>query len=471
MALQIQFRLKQSQELKLTQEMRQSLEFIQWGQQELLAHLREEEEENPFITVKHDDFGAIDAHSESSTNDLSKVRMQNLSDHKADNMPAFGREKYVNNFYHPSSDAGHVIEVTKAFEPSVYTRIQEQIRLNFKDAKDRAIANFWLQELDEHGRLKQHVFLKAKQLNASVQQLEKLLFKLQLLDPVGLFARNLQECFRAQLIDLEEWDDLWEKIFAKLNWKKPYDLSILSKTLAIDISTLKQRLLRLTKLDAYPLKEEVQETSRQIIPELIVRKNELGEWVIELNPDAFPEVIIQKIDAKQIDSLSKESINWLKAKSLRGKFLEQALVERANSILKVGQVILQQQVAFFEYGLERLSTMTMQGVGEKLDMHESTISRLVRDKYIITPQKIIEMRWFFQSGGQTGSDLSPLAIQAKIQHIIDQEPHDKPYSDEVIAEKLKQSKITIARRTVAKYRESANILSASKRKKYYKIVS
>ncbi len=469
MALQTQFRLKQTQELKLTQQMRQSLELIQWGHQELLAHLHQEEEENPLVTVKHNDQGSIDPSYESSTGNLSKIRLQNQNDHKADNVPDFGREKYTKNFYQSSSDAGHVIEATKAFEPSIYDRLQEQIRLNFKDAKDRAIANFWLQELDEYGRLKQHIFLKARKLNPSVAQLEKLLFKLQLLEPAGLFARNLQECLRAQLIDLEEWDHIWEKMFSASNWQKLHDLTALSKTLTIDLQIVKQRLLRLTKLNSNPFKEETQETPRQIVPELIAKKNELGEWTMELNSDAFPEIIIQSIDTKRIDSLNKENIDWLKAKNLRGKFLEQALIERANSILKVGKAILQRQVAFFEYGQDHLTTMTMQEIGEKLDMHESTISRLVRDKYIITPQKIIEMRWFFQSGGQAGNDLSPTAIQSKIQQLIDQEPRDKPYSDEVIAAKLKQKGIDIARRTIAKYRENANILSASKRKKHYKI--
>ncbi len=460
MVLSTKIQLKQSQELKLTQEMRQALQLIQWGHHDLLIHLHELEAENPLISVTES------TTEETADTEQFKLHNQNQQDYKQDDMSVFGRHQIRNNIA-SLVDAGTVIEATKAFESSIFTQIEEQIRLNCKSSVERAIAYFWLQELDGNGRLSQKAFLRARRIEPSIAALEKLLFKLQLFDPVGLFSRNLQECWCAQLIDLEEWDSLWERLFQEIQWKKPENLMHLAAKLKIDPALLEERVMRLKKLNNYPLNMGQEAITRRVVAELIVKQSELGEWVIELNPEAFPEVTVRKLNQSQEEIQTKEHINWLKAKASQGEYLAKALHERAKSILNVGRVILQKQVGYFAYGTEYLSVMTMQEVANKLDMHESTISRLVRDKYILTPNGIVEMRWLFSSGGETGNSLSPIAIQAKIQQIIAQEPHNKPYSDEKIAEILKKMNISIARRTVAKYRETKGIPPVSMRKQAY----
>lgn len=465
-SLQQNVKMKQIQELKLTQEMYQALEITQFGYGQLLEHLKEEERENPFMQLQMPKSAPLKpSHSEISTGHLKDVRKQLQGESYKDSAPSFGRESYL-SYYHSDQDAGSVIEATQASEYHFYEELEKQIHLSFSHMKERAIARFWLAELDDIGRLSMEAFLQAKTIEPSVEKLESLLEKLQQLEPVGLFSRNVKECLKAQIIDLEEWNDHWAILFEHFYDIHHLGLKEFSKTHHIPQDILHAYFLRLRSLDTHPAFQGELNIERSIIPELIAKKNESHQWEITINEAAFPQIVLQEMNLKKLQSnISEEKINWLKAKSLKGKFLVKALAQRAESILKLGKFILEKQKPFFDYGAAYLSPLKMNEAAEELDLHDSTISRISRNKYIRVENSIIELRWFFQSG--IDSELSSIAIQNRMKEIIKLEPQDKPFSDEILLQMLAEEDIHISRRTIAKYRAKENIPSSSQRKKNY----
>ncbi len=482
MGLKQQLQLKQKQQLKLTQSLRRSIEIMQLDQDEIEALIQKEKEENPFLSLDEDHNEiAIDEKNESLpdvSQALSSSQSQDYVDQDEDYNNEYDEQSSPQKSYTPISmgrsfsstaDAGSVIEATYAYSAGFYEELETQIRLSLFHKKDRAIALFWLSQLDEKGRLPLKAYNQAKKVNSNEDDLTALLERLQQLEPVGLFARNLSECFKAQLIDREKWDSVWQNIFDNLKDISTQNINNMAQKMDIAPQLLAERLKYLKSLNPYPAWQGDEAEAKIIAPELIVFKHDNGQWDIRLNEEVFDPLILN-----ELAFLQKQNIEatWLKAQQQKGQFLLQILMRRAQSLLKLGQVLLQEQVLFFEKGEGYLRPLTMSGLTEKLDMHESTISRLVRNKYLYFEGKAIELRWFFQStriAAVYGGDVSGKTVQLRIKKIIEKEPPNKPYSDDKLAQILNQDYgYRIARRTVLKYREAMNIPSSFERKRKYK---
>lgn len=474
MSLSPQIRLKQKQSLRLTQTMRQSIELMQLSRLEVEKLIEHEKQENPLLELDNE-YGRVDI--EQISEQISDVREALSSPEATESLDK--DSDYDNEFdSEPSAyyfrstelvDAGSVIEATAHFKQSAYGELIEQIRLSFKKPAQRAIAQFWLAQLDDNGRLSQTAFNHAKNRGLSDDDLEFLLARLQQLEPVGLFARNLKECLKAQLIDSDEWDLLWLDIFDNMDKVAKGQMELLQKRLKLDKNTLMQRIYRLKELSptvAWKVEEVVENV---IIADLRIFRDDMGSLQIELNEDAFSDVVMQAVESNQSIDLKKD--DWIKAKEQRGKFLIRILARRAESILKLGEIILQKQVMFFEKDARYLLPLTMRNIADEMGLHESTVSRLVRGKYLEFEGQTTELRWFFSAGRiktSHSSDVSAISVQEHIKNIIAGEPPKKPYSDEKLTQILKEKHgLEIARRTVAKYRENIQIPSSSQRKQQY----
>ncbi|MFV0321452.1 MAG: RNA polymerase factor sigma-54 [Alphaproteobacteria bacterium] len=475
MSLTPQLRLKQKQSLKLTQTMRQSIEVMQLDRDEIEALIQQEKEENPLIELDSD-YGVVDVDADTSRDkdvaeSLSTADVADNLDTDQDYNNEYDEERH--SYYQPSTtpDAGSIIEATAAFSESVYEQISNQIRLSIKNPRARAIAQFWLSQLDENGRLSITAFNHAKNHGLSDDDLEFLLGRLQQFDPVGIFARNIIECFKAQLIDSEEWDLLWLDIFDNMDKILAGQLPALQQLLQLTDTVFQGRMKRLKSLYPHPNWQNETTIAHIIIAELKVYRANSGALQIELNENAFSNIVMHAVETQA--SLTLKQNDWIKAKRDKGRFLTKILARRAESILKLGEVILQKQVMFFEKDARYLAPLTMGIVAEELGVHESTVSRLVRGKYLEYMGQTIELRWFFQAGkihSQMGGDLSAISVQEHIKSIIENETHKKPYSDDALVTVLNsQYGLKIARRTISKYREMANIPSSVQRKKQYRL--
>ncbi len=476
MVLGPQLQLKQKQKLKLTQTLRQSIEIMQLDRDEIEALIQKEKEENPLLNLDEDQGEVTFDEKQESSIDVREALSSNQAREELDQDEDYNNEYDQENHYYPSSasfspktDAGTVIEATHAYKSGFYEDIETQIRLSLPRKIDRAIALFWLSQLDEAGRLPLKAFNQAYKLLNNKDDLEFLLGRLQQFEPAGLFARNLKECLKAQLIDQEKWDLTWLNIFDHLELLSNQNLQKAAKKINISPFELTQRLKYLKSLNPHPAWQGEETKATPITAELIVSRQADGEWVIELNEEAFNPMILNEMDfIKQ----NKQEANWLKLRNQKGRLLLQMLARRAESILKIGQTLLQKQVLFFEKGEDYLRPLTMTSLTEELNMHESTISRLVRNKYLYFMGRSIELRWFFQSArisSTYGVDISARSVQMRIRQIIDDEPKEKPYSDDKLVKILANDYgYKIARRTIVKYREALDIPSSFIRKRKYK---
>ena len=354
-----------------------------------------------------------------------------------------------------------------------------QLNLTPMAESDRVIAMAIIDAIDPNGFLETDLETITEGLRdaddpedqeVTLQDVEGILERVQEFDPVGVGARDLRECLLLQLeqldartpwvneaIDLVEnhLDLLGAKDFANLVRKTKLPEETLSKVVAL-IRTLNPR----------PGSAVAPEDSDYIVPDVIVRKAE-GRWVVELNPDAVPQVRINAMYAGMAREVkNKDDRTYLRDNLQEARWFLKSLQTRHDTLLRVATKIVEVQRGFLEYGPEAMKPLILADIAQAVDLHESTISRVTNRKYMATPRGVFELKYFFSShvGTSTGGEVSSTAIRALIQKLTAEENPRKPLSDSKIAAILNDQNIKVARRTVAKYRESLSIPSSNERK-------
>ncbi len=305
-------------------------------------------------------------------------------------------------------------------------------------------------------------------INATTDDIERVLKKIQKLDPAGVAARSLSECLDLQLQQLS--DDTDERELARelvanhLELLADRQYAALRRRLKVDEESLEIAAALVRSLHPRPGSTVNTVPPAYIVPDVHVKKQD-GHWVIELNTGTTPSLRVNQIYASQLARGAEHST--LRGQLQEARWLVRSLEIRNETLFRVASCIVARQQAFLESGDEGMSPMILRDVAEELDMHESTISRVTTNKYMRTPRGIFEFRYFFSShiGTTDGNELSSVAIRAKIRKLINEEETKKPLSDSKIAKSLQDEGINVARRTVAKYRESMNIPASSERKK------
>jgi RNA polymerase sigma-54 factor len=349
---------------------------------------------------------------------------------------------------------------------SLSEHLESQVVLLLSDPAERLIAQFLIDGLNEAGYLAIELQSVAEQLGAPLAIVEAVLEKLHGCEPVGLFARDVRECLALQLRERDRLDPMMARLLDHLHLIAEHDMARLARAVGCDREDLLDMLAELRELDPKPGRAFERGPVESVVPDVFVREAPQGGWQIELNAETLPRVLINRqyyasVTKKTRDATEKTFLTDCLATA---NWLAKSLDQRAQTILKVSAEIVKQQDGFLIHGITQLKPMTLKAVADAIEMHESTVSRVTSNKYMMTPRGVFEMKYFFTTalGSSTGeADHSAETVRHRIRQIIDAETPADILSDDTIAEMLhKEQGIEVARRTVAKYREGMNIASS-----------
>jgi RNA polymerase sigma-54 factor len=299
---------------------------------------------------------------------------------------------------------------------------------------------------------------------------EKIIAVVQTFEPTGIGARDLAECLAIQLRELDRYDPAMQAMIAHLPLVAKRDFAALRKICGVDDEDLSDMLAEIRRLDPKPGRAFGGSIVQPVAPDVIVRAARDGSWLIELNSEALPRVLVNQTYAATVSRKAgaDEDKTFLSQCLQTANWLTKSLEQRARTILKVSTEIVRRQDAFLALGVEHLRPLNLKNIADAVGLHESTVSRVTSNKYMATPRGLFELKYFFTASiaAHGGGDAhSAEAVRFKIKQMIDAEASDAILSDDSIVEKLKAQDIDIARRTVAKYRESLKIPSSVERRR------
>lgn len=348
--------------------------------------------------------------------------------------------------------------------------VGEQIALAFADPTARLIAAELADGLDEAGYLRADPAEIAKRLGADQAMVANVLAACHTFEPVGLFARDLAECLSLQLAMRDRLDPAMKTLIGNLELLARRDFQTLKRLCGVDEEDLLDMLAEIRALDPRPGMAFSGGASDAIVADVEVRAANDGSWTVELNAETLPRVLVDHIYFAQVSPHAKNQAekDFLAECLQNANWLTRSLDQRAKTILKVASEIVRQQDAFLVHGVRQLRPLNLRTVADAIGMHESTVSRVTANKYMLTPRGVFELRYFFTasiaaSGG--GDAHSSEAVRDRIKQLIDEEKPADVLSDDAIVDMLKESGVDIARRTVAKYREGMNIPSSVQRRR------
>ncbi|MBC5997076.1 RNA polymerase sigma-54 factor [Romboutsia ilealis] len=441
--------LTQSQKLIMTANLRQSLEVLNMNRMELESEIVKELESNPLL----------DAEKNSEINWEQYIK-------DMENSRSFNRFENVFN-----GDSEVNLENIIKSNSNIYDDLKFQISLYKLDNLERMVCEYIIDSLDEDGYLNISDYEIIESLNIDVETFEECMHKVQNLEPSGVAARNLEECLIIQINNHGIFDEILESIIKQ-------DLKLIASNKYKDICkkykiTLQEckRFAELIKdLNPKPCEGYFNSSKESIYvqPDVIVEKIE-DEFIAYLNERDSYKLKINNFykEVLKNSQADKDAKDFIKERLNSALSLIKNIDSRKSTILKIAEIILKKQEGFFNKGAKYINPMTMKEVAEELSCHESTISRGVNGKYMLTPFGTYEFKYFFNSSLENDNNeaISSASIKNMIRDKIKAEKKDKPLSDDKIAKLLKEEGINVARRTVAKYREELGILSSSKRKK------
>ena len=293
---------------------------------------------------------------------------------------------------------------------------------------------------------------------------------IQSFDPTGVGARDLPDCLRLQLIEKNRYDPAIAALLDNLDLLARRDFASLRKICGVDDEDLLDMVADIKKLDPKPGLKFGGGAVQPVIPDVFVRRTSDGSFMVELNSDALPRILVNQTYAAKISSKVKndEEKSYVSEALQTANWLTKSLEQRAKTILKVASEIVRHQEMFFSHGVEYLRPLNLKSVADAIQMHESTVSRVTSNKYIAAERGLFEMKYFFTASiasAEGGESHSAEAVRFRIKQMIDQETPDNILSDDTIVAKLKESGVDIARRTVAKYRDSLRIPSSVERRR------
>ncbi len=478
--------LKTSQHLTLTPQLQESIRLLQLSTVDLNQEIERLVQENPLLEL--DDsisssveyMGSLEAGVEPLSVDLMEVPEEGvklLSEDSPDAKKAAGEADWLED---ESASRGMRDDDDErdypqhaAEPPSLREHLNSQLSLSQIPERDRKIVGLLIDSLNDDGYLVQDlqelVDLLPPELEIDIDDLHIARELLQHLDPPGVGARNLRECLVMQLQALPDDTPYREQalllVGSHLESLASRDFCSIKKLLHCDDECLRSVQNLIMRLNPRPGMAFNSAVARYIIPDVIVTKVG-GAWVANLNPEAMPRLKINRLYADILKRYSDDSTRRLAGQLNEAKWLIKNVLQRFSTILRVSAAVAERQQQFFEHGPVAMRPMVLREIAQTLDLHESTISRVTTQKFMRTPRGIFELKYFFGShvGTDTGGVCSATAIRALIKQLVSAEEGKKPLSDSQISEILGQQGIMVARRTVAKYRESMHIPPVNLRK-------
>jgi RNA polymerase sigma-54 factor len=465
--------LKISQHLALTPQLQQSIRLLQLSTLELNQELEQILQDNPLLEREGENEEEVHTSPQSANEKQNEVSTEQSSEAATDEHQSSLDEMDWNDYSakggDEEDDSGPQIA---AASMTLRDHLISQISLVPLSSRDRALVIMLIDALDEDGYLEQPLEEIAASLDPELEiepeELEIALKHLQNLEPTGVGARNLGECLTLQLKILPEstpsLDTALRIVYDHLGLLAARDIGKLKKALHIDDAELRAARQIILNLNPKPGANYGSGDIHYVVPDVYIRKIK-GFWLASLNPDAMPKLRINRVYA-DILSRHRESGGQLSTQLQEAKWLIKNVQQRFDTILRVSQAIVDRQRNFFEHGEVAMRPLVLREIADAVGLHESTISRVTTQKYMMTPRGLYELKYFFGShvSTETGGACSSTAIRALIKQLVGSENAKKPLSDGQIAEVLGQQGIVVARRTVAKYRESLQIPPANLRK-------
>jgi RNA polymerase sigma-54 factor len=490
MAFSQRLELRQSQALVMTPQLQQAIKMLQLSNLELNNFVDAEIQQNPLLERREwlgengliataptapAENGATAALPEGFARDLVPEASEHWhaasgtegdgSVNLADEPTAWhGRNGGLNGYDGPG------LEQTAARPRSLREHVLEQIGTDLGDQGDQLIALHLLDLLDVNGYLGGNLETVATVLGCDIGRVEAVLARLQQFDPAGVFARNLPECLALQLRDRDRLDPAMQALLDHLPLLAARNIPALLRICRVDAEDMAEMIAEIKSLDPRPGLAFDPPLAQPVVPDILMRAQRDGGWVVELNSETLPRVLVDNKYHAKISraARSKAERDYLTDRLQAANWLVKSLHQRATTILKVAAEIVRQQDAFFRRGVQSLRPLILRDIAEAIGMHESTISRVTSNKYIATPRGLYELKYFFTSAipASSGGDAhSAEAVRHLIRNLIDGETPHETLSDERIVELLQRNGIEIARRTVAKYREAMRIPSSVQRRR------
>ena len=501
MALSTKLELRQGQQLVMTPQLQQAIRLLQLSNIELMAYVDTELERNPLLEqdegadsaprseaegaefAKAEEPSSAQPAQEESWLDLGKpvADPEGTYDTDYDNVypdaapaEAAGNENasgWASLRQRSSGSDDEVnIEAFVANDVSLRQHLSEQLALVLKEPPERLIGQYLIDMVDEAGYLPADLSALPEKLGAPQGLIDRVLSSLQSLDPPGVCARSLQECLALQLKDQNRFDPVIAAFLDNLHLLANHNFAALRKAVGVEMDELMEIVAEIKRLNPKPGLKYGSVQMQPVVPDVLVRPAPDGSWIIELNSDTLPRVLVNRSYLACVPkaSASAQDRNYLLECLQTANWLVKSLDQRARTILRVAEEIVRQQDGFFMHGVQYLRPLNLRTVADAISMHESTVSRVTSNKYIATPRGIFELKYFFTSAiasAEDGEAHSSEAVRHRIKQMIDGETPGTVLSDDKIVEKLKTDGIDIARRTVAKYREAMRIPSSVQRRR------
>ena len=469
--------LRQSQQLTLTPQLQQAIRLLQLSTLEVNQEVARLLEENPMLEREEDDSGQPYAHGDAASASPAENTAANTEISPQQPAEEWPKEEWGEPSFSAAGAQDDDEEENRpevvANTPSLREHLIWQLNMSQLDARDNRIIGLLIDALDENGYLAQPLAeiaeLLPQQLDITLDDLETALTQLQNLGEPGIGARDLSECLTLQLKALAEdtpGRDLALRITTQhLNLLAGRDFARLKKALHCDDADLRTAQSLIVRLNPKPGAEFGQRAADYVVPDVVVERQH-GNWRVRLNVEAIPRLRINQMYANILQQRGEKNAQQLSGQLQEARWFIKNLQQRCDTILRVSQAIVERQRHFLEHGEIAMRPLVLREIAEQLELHESTISRVTTQKFMLTPRGIFELKYFFGSGVATeaGGTCSSTAIRELIKQFVRQEDALHPLSDSRMSEILAQQGILVARRTVAKYRELLHILPANLRK-------
>jgi RNA polymerase sigma-54 factor len=484
--------LRQTQTLVMTPQLRQAIKLLQYSNLEVSAFVEEELERNPLLErdetqdapaaeraaidqVAPRSDGVTDAAQAAGTDALPSAEAGPLDMEHAETYDPGGPSDGVQFASFDGrrgsldfADDERGIEAFGDVRPPLREHLGEQLRLTFADPVDRMIGAHLIALLCPAGRLTAAPAAIAEAMALPLARVEAVRHRMMRFDPAGLFARDLKECLAAQLAERDRLDPAMQTLLDNLPLLAARDLRRLMAVCGVDSEDLADMITEVRALDPKPAANYDDTPPQVVVPDLLMRALPDDTWLIELNPDTVPRVLVnERFYARVAPRARKEERVFLTERLANANWLVRSLQQRAHTILKVAAEIIRQQDGFLQHGVAHLRPLILRDIAEAVEMHESTVSRVTANKFIATPRGTYELKYFFTTAiqGTGGESHSAEAVRHRIKLLIEAEPAAEVLSDDAIVTMLRREGVDIARRTVAKYREALRIPNSAQRRR------
>lgn len=502
MAVSPRLDLRQAQSLVMTPQLQQAIKLLELSNQDLVAYVEEELERNPLLERADD--SEREALPEAAADDGNSDRVLDTKEFgDREELPAAKDSPidadYDNDYSDTGSDAGRReaagdygdvsgqanwkvgsgrgdfpdedgdFQESLSRELTLHEHLEQQLGIEIADPTERLIGLQIIDLIDDGGYVRGDLNALAERLGCSLELIESVLKKIQQFDPVGVAARTPAECLALQLKERDRLDPAMQALLDNLDLLAKHDRAQLMKVCGVDAEDLADMWAEIRSLNAHPGYAFDRTEVQAIQPDIMVHRLPDGSWSVELNSDNLPRLLVnQQYHTRVSAKASKADKDYLADRLSAANWLVKTLHQRATTILKVASEIVRQQEMFFQHGVKHLKPLIRRDIAEAIDMHESTVSRVAANKFMATPRGLFELRYFFSAAIQAADGAeshSAEAVRSRIREMIDKEQTEAVLSDDQLVVLLKNEGVDIARRTVAKYRESLRIPSSVQRRR------